>query len=50
MRSAKPICSYKSKIEIYCQNSIAYIIVPLFDGNDDSITLELKPGRKKENK
>jgi hypothetical protein len=26
---------------------VAYIIVPLFDGNDDSVTLELATGGKK---
>ncbi len=51
--SAKRICSYKSKIEIIAPTKyiaeipVAYIIVPLFDGNNDSVTLELKPGFKK---
>ncbi len=51
--SAKRICSYKSKCDIKAKTKyivkipVAYIIVPLFDRNDDSITLELKPGGKK---
>ncbi len=54
--SAKQICSYKSKCEIKATTKyivkipVEYIIVQLFDGNDDSITLELKPGGKKQNK
>jgi hypothetical protein len=45
--------SYKSKIEIIAPTKyivkipVAYIIVPLFDGNNDSITLELKQGGEK---
>ncbi len=51
--SAKRISSHKSKIEIIAPTKyiveipVAYIIVPLFDGNNDSVTLELKPGGKK---
>ncbi len=51
--SAKQICSYKSKIGIIAPTKyiveipVVYIIVPLFDGNNDSIMLELKPGGKK---
>jgi hypothetical protein len=51
--SAKQICSYKSKCEIKAPTknivklSVAYIIVPLFEENDDSIMLELKPDGKK---
>jgi hypothetical protein len=54
--SAKRICSCKSKCKIKAPTkyivkiSVAYIIVPLFDGNDDSIMLELKPGGKNQNK
>jgi hypothetical protein len=40
----------KAKLKHIVKNPVAYIIVPLFDGNDDSVTLELKPGGKKENK
>jgi hypothetical protein len=51
--SAKWVCSYRSKCEIKAPTKyivtipVAYIIVPLFDTNDDSVTLELKPGGKK---
>jgi hypothetical protein len=48
--SAKWICSYKSKCEpanYIVKIPVAYIIVPLFDKNNYSVTLELKPGRKK---
>jgi hypothetical protein len=51
--SAKWICSDKNKCEIkapikYTVNSpVAYINVPLFDGNNDSIMLELETGGKK---
>jgi hypothetical protein len=51
--SAKRIYSYKSKIDIIAPTkyivkiSVAYIIVPLFARNNDSITRELKPGEKK---
>jgi hypothetical protein len=50
--SAKQICSYKSKYEIKAQAKyiikipVAFIIVPLFDRNDDSVTLELETGGK----
>jgi hypothetical protein len=50
------ICSYKNKIEIIAPTKyvvkipVEYIIVPLFDRNNDSIMLELKPGGKKQNK
>jgi hypothetical protein len=54
--SAKQICSYKNKCEIKAPTNyivkipVAYIIVPLFDGNNNSIMLELKPGGKNQNK
>ncbi len=50
--SAKWICSDKNKCEIKAPTKyivkipVAYIIVPLFDRNDDSFTLELEIGGK----
>jgi hypothetical protein len=40
----------KLKPSILSKVPVAYIIVPLFDGNNDSVMLELKPGEKKQNK
>ncbi len=50
--SANQICSYKGKCEIKAPTKyivkipVVCIIVQLFDGNDDSVTIELKPGEK----
>ncbi len=54
--SAKWISSYKSKCEIQAPTKyivkilVAYNIVPFFDGNNDFVTLELKPGENNQNK
>ncbi len=54
--SATRICSDKNQCEIKAPTKfivvipVAYIIVPLFDGNNDSITLELETGEKKTKK
>ncbi len=51
--SAKWICSDKSKCEIKAPTKynvkipVAYIIVPLFDGNNAFVMLELETGGKK---
>ncbi len=53
--SAKRICSDKNKCVIKAptkyivQILVAYIIAPLFDGNNDSITLDLERGGKIQN-
>ncbi len=54
--SAKWICSDKNKCEIKAPTKyivkipVAYIFVTLFDGNNDSVTLELETGGKIQNK
>ncbi len=54
--SAKRICSDKSKCEINAPAKsivkipVACIILPLFDGNNDSVRIKLASGGKNQNK
>jgi hypothetical protein len=54
--SGKRICSDKKKREIKAPTKyivkipVAYIIVPFFEGNNDSVMLEFKPGGKNQKK
>ncbi len=48
--SDKNKCVIKAPTKYFVQIPVAYSIVPLFDGKDDSITLELETGGQIQNK
>ncbi len=47
--SDKNTCVIKTPTKYIVKIPVAYIIVPLFDGNNDSIMLELETGGKIQN-